>query len=199
MGAAPVEGDARPGAGLEQLDADGLFRAVNAVSRSLIRVEADETTYNLHIVLRFELELALVEGRLAVDDLPAAWNARMASDLGVEVPDDGVGVLQDIHWGIGAIGYFSTYTLGNLVAAQLWERIRVDRPGRRRADRGRDFAPLGWLGEHVHRHGRKYSGRKLLLRVAGEELSPQPFLRYLREKLVDAGAPAGAPASERSS
>ena len=188
-----------PGAGLEQLDADGLFRAVNAVSRSLIRVEADETTYNLHIVMRFELELALVEGRLAVDDLPSAWNERMAGDLGVEVPDDGVGVLQDIHWGIGAIGYFSTYTLGNLVAAQLWERIRVDLPDVDERIEAGDFAPLrAWLGEHLHRHGRKYSGRELLLRVTGEELSPQPFLRYLREKLVDAGALAGAPASEPS-
>lgn len=171
------------------LDADALFRGVNAVSRSLIRVEADETTYNLHVILRFELELALMEGRLAVADLPAAWNERMASDLGVEVPDDARGVLQDIHWSVGAIGYFPTYTLGNLIAAQLWERLRRDLPELdERLERG-DFAPLReWLGLHVHRHGRKFEARELLLRVTGQKLSPQPFLTYLRGKLADTGA-----------
>ncbi len=174
---------------LRGLDVDALFRAVNAVSPSLIRVEADETTYNLHIVMRFELELAMIEGRLAVDDLPAAWNERMASDLGVEVPDDAVGVLQDIHWGIGSIGYFATYTLGNLVAAQLWERMVVDLPEIDAQIEAGDFAPLReWLREHVHRHGRKLDGRELLRRVTGQELSPQPFLAYLRQKLADAGA-----------
>jgi carboxypeptidase Taq len=175
--------------GLDGLTADRLFEGVNAVSRSLIRVEADETTYNLHIVLRFELELALIEGRLAVADLPAAWNERMASDLGVEVPDDASGVLQDIHWGAGALGYFSTYTLGNLVAAQLWERIRTDLPDLDERIETGDFAPLrAWLHEHIHRHGRKFEGRDLLRRVTGQPLSAQPFLAYLRAKLLDAGA-----------
>jgi carboxypeptidase Taq len=152
-------------------------------------VEADETTYNLHIILRFELELALMEGRLAVADLPAVWNERMASDLGVEVPDDAAGVLQDIHWSVGAIGYFATYTLGNLVAAQLWERVCRDLPDLDdRLEQG-DFAPLReWLGVNVHRHGRKFEARELLLRVTGQELSPQPFLTYLRGKLADTGA-----------
>ena len=114
-----------------------LYRGVNAVHRSLIRVEADETTYNLHIVLRFELELALIEGTLAVDDLPHAWNEGMHRMLGLDVPDDAQGVLQDVHWGAGLIGYFPTYTLGNLMAAQLWETLRAELPERRRAARAR--------------------------------------------------------------
>ena len=174
--------------GLGSLSPERLFEAVNAVSRSLIRVESDETTYNLHIVLRFELEVALVEGRLAVDDLPATWNERMATDLGVEVTDDADGVLQDIHWGMGAIGYFATYTLGNLVAAQLWERIRTDLPDLDAQIEAGEFAPLRtWLHEHVHRHGRKFEGRELLERITGSGLSAQPFLGYLRAKLADAG------------
>ena len=104
---------------------------------SLIRIEADETTYNLHIILRFELELALMEGTLAVDDVPAAWNDAVQRLFGLEVPSDAEGVLQDTHWGAGLIGYFPTYTIGNLMAAQLWERIEADLPGRLGADRGR--------------------------------------------------------------
>jgi len=178
------------GTGLpDGLDAEGLFRAVNAVSRSAIRVEADETTYNLHVVLRFELELALMEGKLAVDDLPAAWNERMLSDLGVEVRDDREGLLQDIHWGMGAIGYFATYTLGNLIAAQLWRRLRADVSDLDAAIEAGDFAPLrGWLAEHVHRHGRKFDTRELLARITGEPLTPQPFLAYLRGKLEETEA-----------
>jgi carboxypeptidase Taq len=179
--------------GFDGLDGDALFRAVNTVQPSLIRVEADETTYNLHIVLRFELELALVEGTLAVDDLPAAWNKGMERLLGVDVPDDSRGALQDIHWGHGAIGYFPTYTLGNLMAAQLWERIRYDLDDLdEQLERG-DFAPLReWLYEHVHRHGRKYKPRELLRRVTGDDLRAEPFLRYLRAKLADAGLLAAA-------
>lgn len=176
------------GEGLSVGDPEALFRAVNAVSRSLIRVEADETTYNLHIVVRFELELALLEGGLAVADLPDAWNARMASDLGVDVPHDGVGVLQDTHWGIGAIGYFATYTLGNLMAAQLWRRLRADLPDLDESIAFGEFAPLrAWLHEQIHRHGRKFGSRELLHRVTGEELSTQPFLDYLEVKLAESG------------
>ena len=110
------------------VDADAFYRAVNSVQRSLIRVDADETTYNLHIILRFELELALIEGTLAVDDLPAAWDEGMHRLLGVDVPDAAQGVLQDVHWGAGLFGYFPTYTLGNLIAAQLWTRLSEDLP-----------------------------------------------------------------------
>ena len=136
---------------------DDVYRGVNAVHRSLIRVESDETTYNLHIVLRFKLQAGADEGRLAVDDLPNAWNDGIRRLLGLDVPDDAQGVLQDVHWGAGLIGYFPTYTLGNLIAAQLWETLRSDLPGVRRADRAAATSPrcaAGWV-QHVHVHGRK--------------------------------------------
>ena len=122
---------------VDGLDATGLYRAVNTVQPSLIRTEADETTYNLHIVLRFELELALTEGTVTVDDLPAAWDEGMGRLLGVEVPTVADGVLQDVHWSTGMFGYFPTYTLGNLIAAQLWERINEDLPDLDEQLRGR--------------------------------------------------------------
>ena len=124
---------------------------------SLIRVSADEVTYGLHIVLRFELELALIEGDLAVADLPAAWNERTRAYLGLEVPDDAHGVLQDVHWAEGAFGYFPTYALGNVIAGQLWARVTADLPDLDERFAAGDFAPLReWLAEHVHRYGRRY-------------------------------------------
>ena len=138
-------------------------------------------------MLRVELEIALMEGRLEVDDLPAAWNAAVERLLGVSVPDDAQGVLQDVHWGAGMIGYFATYTLGNLAAAQLWERVRRDLDIDAQLARG-EFAPLrAWLAEHVHRHGRRYTPRELLVRATGGELRIEPFLEYLEGKLVAAG------------
>jgi carboxypeptidase Taq len=174
--------------------ADDIYREVNGVHRSLIRVEADETTYNLHIVLRFELELELLEGSLAIDDIPHAWNEKVRRLLRLDVPDDSLGVLQDVHWGGGLIGYFPTYTLGNLMAAQIWETLRTDMPELDdQIERG-DFAPLReWLREHVHVHGRKYPSPELLARVTGQELAVEPFLRYLRAKLADAGVLRAAP------
>jgi carboxypeptidase Taq len=176
-----------PGA-FDGVDARALYRAVNTVQRSAIRTEADETTYNLHIALRLELELGLLDGEVAVDDLPAVWNERMSSLLGVEVESDADGVLQDVHWSIGSFGYFPTYTLGNLMSAQLWEAIRAELTDiDEQIERG-DFAPLrDWLHEHVHRHGRKLPPRDLLRAATGQELGYQPFLRYLRAKLVDSG------------
>ena len=169
--------------------ADQLYRGVNSVHRTLIRIHSDETTYNLHIVLRFELELALIEGTLAVDDLPHAWNDGMHRLLDLDVPDDAQGVLQDVHWGAGLIGYFPTYTLGNLMAAQLWESVRAELPEiDAQLERG-DFAPLRtWLRERIHVHGRKLPPPELLRRVTGQQLAVEPFLRYLREKLARAGA-----------
>jgi carboxypeptidase Taq len=180
--------------GFSRVDAEGLYRAVNTVQPSLIRIEADETTYNLHIVLRFELELAMIEGRLAVDDVPAAWDEGMYRLLGIEVPGPVEGVLQDIHWSSGLIGYFPTYSIGNLMAAQLWQRVRADLPELdEQLERG-EFAPLReWLGEHVHRPGRTYEPRELLRRITGEELQVEPLIGYLRDKLADAGVLA-APA-----
>jgi carboxypeptidase Taq len=179
---------------LDGTTVDDLYRNVNAVHRSLIRVEADETTYNLHIVLRFELEQALMDGTLAVDDLPHAWNDGMHRLLGLDVPDDAQGLLQDVHWGAGLIGYFPTYTLGNLIAAQLWETLRADLPDLdAQIERG-DFAPVrAWLRERVHVHGRKLPPAELLERVAGQQLAVAPFVRYLREKLADAGVLSAAP------
>ena len=181
--------------GLGETDADTLYRAVNTVQPSLVRTDADETTYNLHIVLRFELELGLVDGSLAVDDLPAAWDAGMERLLGIQVPGPEQGVLQDVHWSAGLMGYFPTYTVGNLMAAQLWERLAADLGDvDGQIERG-EFAPLReWLREHVHRHGRKFPPRELLRRVTGDDLRVEPFVDYLGGKLADAGVIA-APAN----
>jgi carboxypeptidase Taq len=168
---------------LAGLSAEDLHRALNVVHPTLIRVEADEATYSLHVILRFELEVALVEGTLAVADLPAAWNDRMRELLGIEVPDDAHGCLQDVHWAHGSIGYFPTYALGNVVAAQLWEAARRDLPGLDDALAAGDCAPLlGWLREHVHRHGRLLDPPDLVERAAGGPLDPAPLLAYLEDK-----------------
>jgi carboxypeptidase Taq len=176
------------GGPFEALDTATLYRSVNQVRLSLVRIEADETTYNLHIALRFELELALVEGRLAVADLPEAWNEATHRLLGLEVSNLLEGVLQDIHWGVGMIGYFPTYTIGNLMAAQLWRALSSELPGIEGEIAAGEFAPLrDWLGDHLHRHGRKYDSRELLRRATGQELGVEPWLAYLEGKLLDAG------------
>ena len=172
------------GAALDGVDLDEVHGAMNLVRPGLIRVEADEVSYNLHVMLRFDLERAMVRGDLAVADLPGAWNERIRADLGLEVPDDRRGCLQDIHWSMGSIGYFPTYTLGNLHAAQMWEAIRVALPGLD-ADiaAGRFGGLLGWLRENVHAHGRRYRAPELCRRITGRELSPEPLVRALRAKL----------------
>jgi len=166
------------------VEVEELFRAANRVRPSLIRVEADEATYSLHVILRFELEQELIEGRLAVADLPEAWNARMRDYLGVEVPDDARGVLQDVHWSAGLFGYFPTYALGNVISLQIWERARAELPDLdARIERG-ELAPLReWLREHLHRYGRKFTPRETLVLAAGAPLDVRPYLAYLREKL----------------
>jgi carboxypeptidase Taq len=183
---------AHVGEPFESMDADQLYRAVNRVELSLIRIEADETTYNLHIALRYELELALIEGRLEVKDLPEAWNEATQRLLGLEVPDVLHGVLQDIHWGSGMIGYFPTYTLGNLMAAQLWDALAPQLPDVEADIAAGNFAPLReWLRDNIHRHGRKFTSRELLRRATGEELRVEPWLEYLQAKLLDTGQLAG--------
>ena len=168
------------------LDAQALYRAVNRVQPSFIRVEADEATYGLHVVLRFELEQELIEGRLRVADLPEVWNARVKEYLDLDVPNDALGVLQDVHWASGLIGYFPTYALGNLIAGQLWERAHTDLPQLGAAIAAGELSPLReWLRENVHRHGAKFSTTELLARVVGGPIKVAPFVSYLRHKLGD--------------
>jgi carboxypeptidase Taq len=165
---------------------DVMYRAVNRVQPSHIRVEADEATYGLHIVLRFELEQELIENRLAAHDLPEAWNARFKEYFGIDVPDDSLGVLQDVHWSAGLIGYFPTYAMGNLIAGQLWERAHVDLPELEQQIAAGELLPLReWLREHVHRHGAKFTSRELLDRVVGGPIAVAPFVSYLKAKLGD--------------
>lgn len=166
------------------LDVDTVFRGLNLVRPNLVRIESDEATYNLHIMLRFDLERAMLRGDLPVSELPGVWNERMKADLGLDVPDDRLGVLQDIHWSMGAIGYFPTYTLGNLYAAQLWDAIGAALPGLEDELRRGEFGGLlGWLREHVHVHGRRYTAPELCQRATGRPLSHEPLLRYLEGKL----------------
>jgi carboxypeptidase Taq len=153
------------------------------VRPTLIRVEADEVTYSLHVILRFELELAMIEGSLDTADLPAAWAAKMKQFLGIEVPDDLQGVLQDIHWSEGIIGYFPTYAIGNVLAAQLWQTARADMPSLDDDIRAGEFAPLrAWLVEKVHRHGRRLTPPELIEQAVGGPLDPGPMLAHLAAK-----------------
>jgi carboxypeptidase Taq len=159
---------------------DALHRAITAVKPSLIRVSADPLTYPLHIVLRFDLEVALIEGSLEVADLPAAWSDGMRRLLGVEVPDDARGVLQDTHWSAGAFGYFPSYALGCLIAAQLWERLEADAGAQDEALRAGDVGAIrAWLAEHVHRYGRRLDTEPLVEAATGRGIDPEPFLRLV--------------------
>ena len=158
-------------------------RAVNRVEPSLIRVEADELTYHLHVLLRFELERALLAGDLAAADLPEAWDEGMRELLGVAPPSDADGCLQDIHWSLGAVGYFPTYTLGTLMSAQLWEAAGRDLPGLDADVRAGRFRPLlGWLRDRVHRWGRVRTAGEVLERATGGGLDAGPWLAYARRK-----------------
>ena len=172
-----------PGA-FQELDAEGLERAANRVERSLIRIEADEVTYNLHILIRFELELEIFEGGLRLADLPEAWNDRYRAYLGLDVPDDAHGVLQDVHWAGGAFGYFPTYSLGNIIAGQLWEAAERDLGDLSGQIADGNLASLGeWLRERVHRHGRRLSPAAILEQAGCRELSVEPLLKHLRERV----------------
>jgi carboxypeptidase Taq len=174
------------GGEMSGLDADALYRAVNRVKPTFIRVEADEATYALHIILRYELEQELVEGTLAVRDLPEAWNARFEQYLGIPVTNDIEGVLQDVHWSAGLIGYFPTYALGNLIAGQLWERAHVDIGDLEDQLAAGELGPLReWLRQRVHRHGAKFTTAELLAREVGGPMSVTPFTSYLKAKLGD--------------
>ncbi|MCW3018406.1 MAG: carboxypeptidase, partial [Solirubrobacterales bacterium] len=168
------------GAGGFAVEAGELHASLTGVEPSAVRVSADPLTYPLHIVVRFELELALIDGGLAVADLPAAWNEQMRRLLGVEVPSDALGCLQDMHWGAGAFGYFPSYALGCLIAAQMWETLEADLGSRAEALRQGDVGAIQrWLGERVHRHGRRLDTLPLLERATGRGLEIEPFLRYV--------------------
>ncbi|MFA5551342.1 MAG: carboxypeptidase M32 [Trueperaceae bacterium] len=158
-------------------------QAINVARPSLVRIEADEVSYNLHILVRFELETALLDGDLAVKDLPAAWNDRYRDYLGVVPTSDLQGCLQDIHWSVGLFGYFPTYALGNLMSVQLFEAAERHVGDLEGAIRAGDFAPLlSWLRKNVHRHGNRYSPAELLERATGARLDAGPYLDYLRAK-----------------
>ena len=174
------------------VDLETFLAAVNRAEPGLIRVEADETTYSLHIILRFELEQRLIEGSLDPKDLPEAWSAGMADLLGVEVPDDTHGVLQDIHWSQGGIGYFPTYALGNVISLQIWAAVREAHPD---LDAQMEAGELGelaaWLRDNLYSLGRKFTPKETIERLTGTPtIDPEPYLAYLREKL--AGLPASA-------
>ncbi|MFN0059339.1 MAG: carboxypeptidase M32 [Planctomycetota bacterium] len=177
--------EAFPGT-LDDVDVDTFLRGINVVRPSLIRVEADEVTYNLHIMLRFELEQRLFDGTLPVAELPREWNARMQADLGITPPNDTLGVLQDVHWSTGAFGYFPTYFLGNLYAAQFYETAERELPGlAAKIERGQ-LAPLReWLRERIHVRGAITPAAQLCREVTGRELDPAGLLRYLEQKLGD--------------
>jgi carboxypeptidase Taq len=168
------------------VDEDAFYRAVNKVEPSLLRVESDEVTYSLHIILRFELEQELLSAELDLRDLPDAWNSRMEEYLGVEVPDDAHGVLQDMHWSAGSMGYFPTYALGNVVSLQIWEQVLAAMPDLSDQIGRGEFAPLReWLRDQLYRHGRKFQPKDLLERITGGGLDPAPYLRYLSGKVGD--------------
>ena len=171
---------------LANVSMEAFYKAINKVDRSFIRVEADEATYNLHVMLRLEIEIALMEGSLEVKDLPEAWNSRMRDYLGIVPPNDKLGVLQDVHWSGGMIGYFPTYALGNLVSAQLWEVINRDIPNlEEQIEKGEFSSLLGWLREKVHAHGAKFEPQELVERITGSTIDPQPYIKYLNTKYSD--------------
>jgi carboxypeptidase Taq len=168
---------------LHAIGLDAFHAAINRVEPSLIRVEADEVTYNLHILIRFELEQALIVGDLAVADLPEAWTSKYREYLGITPPDDAQGCLQDIHWSAGLIGYFPTYTLGNLYAAQLYAKADADLGGLRPAFARGDFAGLlGWLRDKIHSQGQRYRAADLIRLATGSALDHRPLVRSLQQK-----------------
>jgi carboxypeptidase Taq len=168
---------------LDSIELDDFIAGINRVQPSLIRIKADEVTYGMHVILRFELEQDIVNGRVAIRALPEVWNEKMHEYLGVDVPNDAQGVLQDTHWASGSIGYFATYLLGTVMSVQIWQKILEDIPDlEEHIERGEFAALREWLGEHVHRYGRKFSPQETLRRATGATIDVKPYLAYLREK-----------------
>jgi carboxypeptidase Taq len=170
----------------KKVSPENFYKAINKVSPSLIRVEADEVTYNMHIMVRLEMELAMIEGKLNIKDVPEAWNAKYTEYLGVTPSNDAEGCLQDIHWSGGGIGYFSTYSLGNLYSVQLFDAAEQAIPDlRQQFARGEYGALLGWLRKNVHQYGRALLPNELIKKATGKPLSAAPYVAYLRRKFGD--------------
>lgn len=168
---------------LQSIDLDHFYAAVNRVKPSYIRVEADELTYNLHIMLRFEIEQDLIEGRAKAEELPERWNQKMKEYLDIVPPTDAEGVLQDVHWSLGAFGYFPTYTLGNLYAVQFYDQARMEIPHLEdEIAAGQLLILRRWLGQKIHRWGRMFTAERLAQRVTGVSLTPEPYLQYIERK-----------------
>ena len=176
--------DAFPQLGSVELET--FYKAVNKVQPSLIRVDADEVTYNFHVILRFELEQDIIDGAVELADLPELWDAKMEDYLGIAVPDQARGVLQDVHWSFGGLGYFPTYSLGNVISVQIWERALESMPNLYDQFEQGDFTALReWLRDNLHRYGRKYTPRETLEKAAGGPLDAGPYIRYLKDKMSE--------------
>jgi carboxypeptidase Taq len=171
---------------LDGVDVESFFRAINRVEPSLIRVEADEVTYNLHIFLRFEIENLMLERKVKIADLPELWNEKMKEYLGIRPQNDATGVLQDVHWSAGYIGYFPTYSLGNLLAAQFYNQAVSEVPDIPAQIQNGEYAPLlDWMQTKIHTQGAKYTPTELVERVTGGPMRTEPFLTYIREKYTE--------------
>ncbi len=168
---------------LQSFNPQSWYRAINKVKPSLIRVEADEVTYNLHVLVRFEIECDVLTRKLAIKDMPEAWNAKYEEYLGIRPPTDSEGCLQDVHWSQGSIGYFPTYSMGNLLSYQIWNALRRELGDTDALIAKGDFAPiLGWLRERVYSKGRKYTPRDLVMRVTGKPMGAQDYIEGLAAK-----------------
>lgn len=168
---------------LANVDVNQFYRGINRVEPSLVRVEADEATYNMHIMLRLEIEMGLIEGSMEVKDLPEIWNTKMQDYLGITPPNDAAGVLQDVHWSSGLVGYFPTYALGNLASVQLWDKMVEENPNiPDEIAKGKFDTILGWMHDHVHQYGSKYEPQELMVKATGSKITPEPYVKYLKTK-----------------
>jgi carboxypeptidase Taq len=171
---------------LAGLDVDQFTRAINKVKPSLIRTEADELTYHFHVFIRYTLEKELINGNLAVKNIPSFWNELYKKYLGIDVPDDKHGCLQDVHWSHGSFGYFPTYSLGSFYAAQFWLKAKEDIPNlENEIANGQTWKLLDWLRTNIHLHGKTYTSEELCMKVTGKTLDSNLFMEYLRNKLIN--------------
>ncbi len=168
---------------LSAISLEDFYKAINQIQPTFIRVEADEVTYNLHVILRFELEKALIEGELSTRDIPEAWNEKMKQMLGIYPPSDALGCLQDVHWSMGSFGYFPTYSLGNLYASQFFEAFEKDHPNwQERLSHGELLFIKEWLNHSIHQYGRQYCATELIEKICKQPFTIDPFIRYIQEK-----------------